>query len=228
MWLANSFWLAALVFWNLPETGSSIATFDEAVFRLLNNSLFFSETWAWFWAFAASDYFDIIQYVAIFSITGYGLYLRKPKTQRRQEFGILLFYYLCLTIFLIVHKQIALKIFEFKRNSPTVFFKDAYRLSLLAPNWPMKDISNLSFPGDHAAFVSCWMCYILKRYPRNIRIAAVVTTVMMSLPRLVAGAHWFTDVFIGGVLPAFALASWVFDTPLIPYLLSLKARSKKS
>ena len=46
------------------------------------------------------------------------------------------------------------------------------------------------------------------------RLAIVGITILFSLPRLIGGAHWFSDDLVGGVFLALFSVAWVCYTPL--------------
>lgn len=89
------------------------------------------------------------------------------------------------------------------RASPSLLFDVDYLLPQLVPNLRhVKFMSPNSFPADHAAIIlTCAVCLMAygKRYARY---AAIVIAILLCLPRLISGAHWLTDVMIGGILVA--------------------------
>jgi len=55
----------------------------------------------------------------------------------------------------------------------------------------------------------------MARFARGARLALVLgITLLFMLPRLVAGAHWFSDDFVGGLLIALLTLGWGYCTPL--------------
>lgn len=112
-------------------------------------------------------------------------------------------------------------IFEYVRYSPTVVFPDALRLTRLVPYMDTKDISNYSFPGDHAFILTAILLFYLYMGARRCAIASATLAVVFSLPRLVSGAHWFSDTVIGGMVPALLVMAWIFATPFGYHLTNL-------
>jgi membrane-associated phospholipid phosphatase len=75
----------------------------------------------------------------------------------------------------------------------------------------VKDASRRSFPGDHAMtlFLLCgFIFWLTKSIP--FRIVTVVVTVFFTLPRLISGGHWLTDLLMGSLpIAIFALTIWI-------------------
>lgn len=44
--------------------------------------------------------------------------------------------------------------------------------------------------------------------------AAVLLTIIFSLPRIMAGAHWFSDIMAGSLSLALITVPWILLTPL--------------
>lgn len=80
--------------------------------------------------------------------------------------------------------------------------------------WELKDRSSQSFPGDHASVLLIWGLF-MGVFSRSITQFLVVwgLTLLFMLPRLVAGAHWGQDDYIGGVLLAVLALGWGYYTP---------------
>jgi membrane-associated phospholipid phosphatase len=84
----------------------------------------------------------------------------------------------------------------------------------LEKTWELKDRSSQSFPGDHASVLLIWgmfMTVFAKRIGQVLVIWGLALLFMM--PRLVAGAHWGQDDYIGGVLLALLALGWGYYTP---------------
>ncbi|WP_432416641.1 phosphatase PAP2 family protein [Pseudomonas parafulva] len=85
----------------------------------------------------------------------------------------------------------------------------------LEEHWELKDRSSKSFPGDHASVLLLWalfMSLFSRRLVQALAIWALATLFM--LPRLVAGAHWGQDDYVGGLGMAVLALGWTVHTPL--------------
>ena len=79
--------------------------------------------------------------------------------------------------------------------------------------WHMKDASGRSFPGDHASVLLLWAIF-LSPFARGWRRWLVWgLTLLFILPRLVSGAHWLSDVLVGGLFLSLIAIGWGLYTP---------------
>ena len=74
--------------------------------------------------------------------------------------------------------------------------------------------SNDSFPGDHgvAALIYAVGFIALFRSP-GITAIALFIAAMNTLPRLIGGGHWLTDVVVGGGSAALIMTPWLIAAP---------------
>ncbi len=188
---------------------------DEAIFRGLNQSLGLGRGWAGMWAVASSRYFDLVM-AAILA----GFILRANFVFSRVEVRRAFFTVGSLVLILLVLRVGFTGVVDhmgWQRGSPTRVSPDAIRLTVEFPGWKeyakVKDASSRSFPGDHASVLLLWGIF-LTLFARGWRmVLPLLVALALSLPRLVAGAHWFTDVVVGGTLLALLAIAWGYCTP---------------
>ena len=85
----------------------------------------------------------------------------------------------------------------------------------LVPELHPKDHSYTSFPADHAtvfALVGMFLFHFIWKSRRWILVALFI---LFILPRMVAGAHWLTDIAIGAGTIIMAAMSIAMHTPLM-------------
>jgi membrane-associated phospholipid phosphatase len=99
-----------------------------------------------------------------------------------------------------------------KHPSPTLTFDNINRVSELT-GIPTKDASGDSFPGDHGMMLIIFSCFMLRYFGRGAFAIALLITLVFSLPRVMIGAHWFTDIAVGSLSVVLVGASWVLMTP---------------
>lgn len=104
-------------------------------------------------------------------------------------------------------------VMTYERASPTVFHPDAHMLHTLT-HLPVKDMASDSFPGDHGVMAMIFAAFMLRFAPRAGGIAAVFLALVITAPRLLAGAHWFSDVYMGSLTMTLLMAPWVLFSPL--------------
>lgn len=99
-----------------------------------------------------------------------------------------------------------------QHGSPTLFFENVHRVSELT-HIPAKDASGDSFPGDHGMMLMIFSCFILRYCGKKPFVIACLITVIFALPRVMAGAHWFTDIAVGSLAVVLVGLSWWLLTP---------------
>lgn len=170
---------------------------DTVLFNALNGTLSEGKSlWAAYWAFANTRYFDLTSAVVMLAVL---LHLKRfPRFSHR--LGPLVYFILLLAgllvIRVIVHWLVSFS--DHSIQSPSVVLDSAIRLHQLYPDWPTKDQSYVSFPGDHAAVSMLWFFLVMFEGRRGVRWVAVILLCFVIPPRLVAGAHWLSDDVIGG------------------------------
>ena len=115
----------------------------------------------------------------------------------------------------IVMKQFD-RMLEFDRASASIYFEQLYHnvnfVSELS-GWPSKDRSASSFPGDHGMMLLIFVAFMWKYMGKAAFYKALAVFVIFSFPRIMGGAHWFTDVFVGSLSFALIILSWILLSP---------------
>lgn len=115
-------------------------------------------------------------------------------------------------------------------SSPTLFFHNAHRAGELT-GIPTKDASGDSFPGDHGMMLMIFACFMWRYFGGRAFIKALVIFFVFAMPRVMAGAHWFTDIAVGSLSVVLVGMSWWLLTPgsdmLVNYLDKKLPRRKK-
>lgn len=204
--------LGLLASWLFPATRSLWDAVDKSVFYALNGTLNPAPSlWGEFWALLSFRPMDV---VPLFALLPFLLIpnLVIPRSQRATaciQLAIILFV-------MLVVRWIVNEITDelnWRGYSPSRTLQPAYLLSGLYPYLHPKDSSNSSFPGDHAGVLMIVSSFLLlHRFNRwSFVIAAILLLFLM--PRMIAGAHWFTDVVVGGTLIATQSLAYGYFTP---------------
>ena len=204
--------LLLLASWWFKDSGTRLLwdQLDQSVFFNLNGSLAEGESWQRFWAIANNRAFDLVSAILVmllyarFSLAEGGKYL----TERIAVF-ILVFLF---TLLMIEISNGTLE--ELARKSPSLVLEPVYRLTELVPDIKTKDYSGSSFPGDHATVLIMWTGYFWFLAGTRYGLTALLIAILFSMPRVVAGAHWFTDDVVGSGVVALTGLGWLFYTPL--------------
>lgn len=214
--LCNLLALGLLCFWLWPTGQQLCVIFDEWLFHLLNNPLASNAAWLHVWAVASLRPFDAVVGVILLMLLIRGDWLFKAVEVRQAFFGFLAILLLLLFVRVLFSKLAALM--GWQHSSPSMVIHGAVQMSEYFPHleksWELKDRSSQSFPGDHASVLLIWglfMSQFARRAGQFVVIWALALLFMM--PRLVAGAHWGQDDYIGGVLLALLALGWGYYTP---------------
>ncbi|MGB3124911.1 MAG: phosphatase PAP2 family protein [Pseudomonas sp.] len=208
--------IGLLCFWLWPTGQMLCVLFDEWLFHLLNDPLASNSTWLHVWAVASLRPFDAVVGVILLALLIRGDWVFKAVQVRQAFFGFLGILLLLLFIRLLFSKFAAQM--GWQHSSPSMVISGATHMSDYFPGlektWELKDRSSQSFPGDHASVLLIWgmfMTVFAKRIGQVLVIWGLALLFMM--PRLVAGAHWGQDDYIGGVLLALLALGWGYYTP---------------
>jgi membrane-associated phospholipid phosphatase len=210
--------LVLLGLWLLPAGKELFTAFDIGLFHLLNQPLATSTVWRSIWAVGSMRPFDIVVGLILLTLLIRGNYVFERNQVRQAVLGII-----AMMVALLVIRALFSGVCDhmgWQHSSPSLVVPDAVRLENLYPNidkhLELKDESNQSFPGDHASVLLIWamfMSLFARRCSQRLVIWGLVA--LFSLPRLVAGAHWGQDDYIGGVLMALLALGWGFYTPYL-------------
>lgn len=218
--ITNATAFVLLSTWLFPVTRAWWDRFDFTIFSALNQSLEIGFAWQWFWAVAnirAMDALPAILILILFIDSIWGL-RREAQNRSWALFGTL--------VLIVATAPIALGAIvndwlHYNRASPTLIFDFAHRLSELVPWINAKDASPFSFPGDHAFILATITAYFWYFCRRSEAWLATAVAAIFAMPRLVSGAHWATDIVVGGVAPALVITSIVYATPLYRLVVAL-------
>lgn len=189
---------------------------DEFVFFSLNGTLDGRGIWEFFWSWANTRYADA--FVGCMII----LCLIYPVCTSRKE-KIQAVFFQCIAMLIVLLS--ARTAFHFVADwltlggqSPSLVLFPAVLLSDLFPEIPLKDLSDDSFPGDHATILFAWIGFVLHNNRQWSGWAIACTSLVFALPRLFSGAHWLSDLLVGGLVVALPVLGWTYFSPIVQYL----------
>ncbi|WP_284972579.1 phosphatase PAP2 family protein [Atlantibacter hermannii] len=180
---------------------------DAGVFRFFNNLLTENRAFLWLVAITNNRAFDGCSLVAM-GLLMLSYWVKETPYGRRQI--IIMGVVMLLTA--VVLNQLG-QMIPVQRHSPTLFFTDINRVSDLL-NVPTKDASKDSFPGDHGMMLMIFCGFMLRYFRVRAFAISLIIFVVFSLPRMMIGAHWFTDIFVGSLSVILVGLPWVLMTPL--------------
>lgn len=205
--LLNTLGLVLFFSWYLPENHGFWFTLDASIFRFFNDELVKSHTFLVGVGITNNRIFDAISLLAMGTLFSWFWWQESPAGRRR-----LVIMGIVMLLSAVVINQLG-HLIPVSHVSPTLYFKDIHRVSELL-HIPTKDASTDSFPGDHGLMLLIFTGFMLRYFGIKAFLIAVLITLIFSLPRIMIGAHWFTDVFIGSLSIALVGLPWVLLTPL--------------
>lgn len=186
---------------------------DYAAFKTLNGSLKDRPATQKFWALTNHRAFDLVQMSLVALL--YTVFVLRGNSREEKLKRVQAGFYMAACI--IIGLQIFhFTLFFFNRFSPTMIpLEGAVRLSQMEGiTWSVKDISARCFPGDHSTFLFLIAIFVFYNAGWRYGSVALILAILGVLPRLVGGAHWFTDVVVGGGAISLVVASWSLASPL--------------
>lgn len=204
--LLNLLGVALFLSWFVPEHHGAWFSIDSAIFLWFNQHMATSHAFALLLAITNYRGFDAVSLLAM-GLLYWSYWLRETPQERRRMLAI----GICMLLTAVVLNQLG-HLLPVKHSSPTLFFEQAYRVSELT-GIPAKDASKDSFPGDHGMMLMIFACFMLRYLGKRAFAIALVIVVLFSLPRIMAGAHWFTDVAVGSLSVVLVGLSWWLITP---------------
>lgn len=192
-------------------------TLDKNIFYFFNQQLTQSKAFMYFVAVVNLRAFDVVAFVAMLAI--YYSYYRKSNVEGKR-------WLFCIGVAMLVSAVIIKqfdKLLPIDRMSASAYFDQLYH----NVNWvsqlsglPAKDKAGSSFPGDHGMMLLIFAVYMWKYLGKSAFVKALDVFVIFSLPRIMGGAHWFTDVYVGSVSFVLIVLSWILLTPLADMFIS--------
>lgn len=213
--LLNMAGILLFLSWYPPQTGYWYVI-DSQVFFFFNHLLTESQAFLYLVAFTNLRPFDVAAFLFMLGIFIY--YYRQMDTKGRHW---MLAMGATMLITAVIAKQFDLWV-QFDRPSATKFFSDAgvavNKVSQLT-GWNTKDYSASSFPGDHGTFLMIFTFFMWRYLGRRAFLAGLAVVLVFSLPRIMSGAHWVSDVYVGAVSVNLIVLSWMLLTPASDWII---------
>ena len=216
--ICNVIALLLMASWLMPTTRAVWNAFDGWLFHWLNAPLANHPIWATIWAISNMRPVDaaigLVMLIAIIKAD----FIFSGAQVRRALYAFLALLLLMLLIRIALFDQ-TLKLLQYKRASPSLVVDGAVRLTTLFPGWAqkwaLKDSSEQCFPGDHASVLFIWTAMLLIFARGKALVFVWLLTIIYALPRLIAGAHWGSDVLVGGAFLSLMAFGWGYYTPYV-------------
>lgn len=205
--LLNALGVVLFLSWYLPPGHGFWAGIDNSIFFSFNNQMVDHPAFALLVAITNFRGFDLISLLAMGALY-YAFWRREAPAGRRRMLAI----GITMLLSAVVLNQLG-HLLPVQHKSPTLTFENVHRVSELT-GIPAKDASSNSFPGDHGMMLMIFACFMWRYFGFRAFLTGAVIVIVFSLPRIMAGAHWFTDIAVGSLSVLLVGLSWVLLTPL--------------
>ncbi|WP_067708653.1 phosphatase PAP2 family protein [Erwinia sp. ErVv1] len=213
----NALGLALFFSWYLPAHHGFWFDIDKSIFYWFNERLVTSKPLLWFVAITNYRAFDGVSLLAMGALY-LSFWLHETPQGRRRMLAI----GITMLLAAVVLNQLG-HLIPVSHPSPTKFFPDVNHVTRLT-GIPTKDASADSFPGDHGMMLMIFACFMLRYFTRRAFLIAVAIVLIFASPRIMIGAHWFTDVVVGSLSIVLVGMSWLLITPASDYLVNVVNR----
>jgi Kdo2-lipid A phosphotransferase len=212
--LCQCLWALLLLTFFSPWTAPLWKKWDLAAFEFFNSPLRWGQGMRLFWAMANHSLADWFEDLCILTFYVVAVWKTEKHLRLKKSAGFIFCLLLTAATILLVNRLVCRDLLRLRRTSPSISVPKALYLPDYLPDTTVKVHSSKSFPGDHAATALMFAlsyAYIVKG---RLALFALAYGAFLCLPRLVVGAHWFSDLIVGsGTIVLFSL-SWAFFTPL--------------
>lgn len=204
--LLNSVGIILFFSWYLPMNHGFWFVIDKNTFFYFNQHLVTSPVFLKLVALTNNRAFDGCSLLAM-GLLYLSLYVARDSNGRRHmlTIGVVML----LTALVLNQLGHALPV---QHASPTLYFDGINRVSELT-GFPTKDSSSDSFPGDHGMMLMVFSAFMLRYFGGKAFAISLLITVVFSLPRVMIGAHWLTDIIVGSLSIVLVGLSWWLLTP---------------
>ncbi|BES18837.1 phosphatase PAP2 family protein [Escherichia fergusonii] len=213
--LLNLSGMGLFLSWYLPSEHGIWAAVDSGIIHYFNHKVIESQPLLWLVAITNNRAFDGCSLLAMGGLMLW-FWLQESKAGRRR----IVIIGLVMLLAAVILNQLGQALIPVKRASPTLTFSDIVRVSELS-QIPTKDASRDSFPGDHGMMLLIFSAFMWRYFGKIAGIIGLIIFVVFAFPRVMIGAHWFTDIAVGSLTVILIGLPWWLMTPLSDRLISL-------
>ncbi|MCH2546664.1 MAG: DUF368 domain-containing protein [Alphaproteobacteria bacterium] len=182
---------------------------DDTVFRTLNNTLRERVWWQHIWAIGNNHFFDFLAIMLMLWLA-FQYITAENRAYVHERIAVMLTIAVALAVALVFTDVMGLV----NRASPTATLDNTVRLSESITWLETKDIAYSSYPSDHGTVLFMMTLALWFFAGRRIGIIMLTGAIFFIFPRLIGGAHWFSDIFGGSIPLALTVTGIMFFTPL--------------
>ncbi|MFW3615052.1 phosphatase PAP2 family protein [Billgrantia antri] len=208
--------LGALLVWSWLSPGLLFWTeLDDAVFFTTNAWLSEAhDAWVLLVAAINTRVFDVISLLVLLALFMWAMNRDSRHPDRLLRWGGIGVTMLLAAVFIAQGVRLAI---PYSHPSPTLVY-DYVNLVTLMVDFPTKDSSGSSFPGDHGINLFLFAAFMWRFAGLRVALVSALYAVLLSAPRILSGAHWFSDVFFAALAINLIVTPWILLTPVGPTL----------
>lgn len=212
--LFNILGIALFLSWYLPTNHGFWFPIDSSIFFFFNEHLATNRTFLYLVAYTNNRAFDAIALLSM-GLLYLSFFVKRDGYEKRR----MLILGVVILFTAVILNQLG-HLLPVQRASPTHFFENINRVGELT-GINTKDSSRDSFPGDHGMMLIIFAVFMLRYFTVRSFIIALGIFVIFILPRIMIGAHWFSDIAVGSLSVVLVGLSWWLLTPASDALLNL-------
>lgn len=212
--LFNILGIALFLSWYLPTNHGFWFPIDSSIFFFFNEHLATNRTFLYLVAYTNNRAFDAIALLSM-GLLYLSFFVKRDGYGKRR----MLILGIVILFTAVILNQLG-HLLPVQRASPTHFFENINRVGELT-GINTKDSSRDSFPGDHGMMLIIFAVFMLRYFTVRSFIIALGIFVIFILPRIMIGAHWFSDIAVGSLSVVLVGLSWWLLTPASDVLLNL-------
>lgn len=187
---------------------------DTAIFKFLNSNLLCNKPLQYFWAAVNHKRMDLIEDGVFLLFFIWGIKTAPPSMRLRRCAEFLFCILLAGSVIYFVNRHFLRAHVIFPRESPSLVITPCIRISQEISWKHVKDETLASFPGDHATTLLLFGFLYSAFVERRLALTAWIYVCFRMLPRLIMGAHWFSDIAVGSLSIALFFVACFLYTPL--------------
>lgn len=200
--------MALTASWFVPGLDRAWEALDAWVYYTINGTVAWGTPFPELWALTGDRRFDVVSMLIIF-IVFVEYFLRGDEERVRR--GIAFGFYIAFVLGFVLALQRGL--ISVPRLSPSFVLEPHHSIAAHVPWSTAKEHSDRAFPGDHATVMFIITLLWWQAGGRKIGMIGAFLTLIFSLPRVAAGAHWATDILIGAGVATLVTLALVEGTP---------------
>ncbi len=190
--LLNAAGLALFLSWYLPVNHGFWFTIDSGIFHFFNQKLVESHAFLWWVAITNNRAFDGCSLLAMGGLM-LSFWLKENASGRRR----IVIIGLVMLLTAVVLNQLGQALIPVKRASPTLSLSIFIASASCCTS--RQKTRQRQFPGDHGMMLLIFSAFMLRYFGKTAGIIALIIFVVFAFPRVMIGAHWFTDIVVGSL-----------------------------